>query len=150
MSIKLMARVWDETKFKGTELLILLCLADHADDDGVCWPSYQRLADRARTTPRWAMACVKRLEDEGFLTLERRGNVGRSNLYTLHIPEGVKKTAGVKPSSRGGAVKFTPPPPLGSTPRVNPTSHEPSDESELNHQEPSRPGFRRDGDEERL
>lgn len=36
MSVKVMSYVWDISLFKGSDKLIMLCLADHADDAGVC------------------------------------------------------------------------------------------------------------------
>lgn len=86
-----MTRVWDGTAFKGDELLVLLCLADHASDDGYCWPSFQRLADRVRCSRRHAIRCVERLKAEGWLTVEgsRKCPNGQFvNVYQLHIPEG--------------------------------------------------------------
>ena len=50
MSIKLMSEIWDneDPGLSGSRLNILLCLADHANDDGVCWPSIPRIAKRVR------------------------------------------------------------------------------------------------------
>jgi hypothetical protein len=89
MSIRLMTRVWDETRFKGTDLLILLCLADHANDDGLCWPSYQTLAKRARCSRRQAIRCVQKLSAEGWVRIEhvRIGDrMNKSNRFHLCIP----------------------------------------------------------------
>ena len=38
MSIKRMNAVWNLSKQSGSALLVLLALADRADDDGFCWP----------------------------------------------------------------------------------------------------------------
>jgi hypothetical protein len=140
MSIELMSRVWKETAFKGTELLVLLCLADHANDEGICWPAYKTIAARARTSPRWAMRCVKNLEAQGFLERDR-GNVGRSNTYTLKFPPAAQggednsppvSRRGVKPSSPTREAQFTPGVLLNSTGGVKPSSHESSDEPSEN------------------
>ncbi len=49
MSILIMTEVWAEAQVKPHELLVLLCLADHADDYGdSCYPSIARLAKRTR------------------------------------------------------------------------------------------------------
>lgn len=78
-----MTRVWDETRFKGTELLVLLCLADHANDDGVCWPSYDRLALRARCSRRQAIRCLERLIAEGWVKKEGRKPVARGGYVNI-------------------------------------------------------------------
>lgn len=80
-----MTRVWDETHFKGTDLLILLCLADHANDDGICWPSYDRLALRARCTRRQAIRCLERLISEGWVSRAGRKPVGRGGYVNIFL-----------------------------------------------------------------
>lgn len=47
-----MTQVWDKSPLDGSRLLILLALADMANDDGYCWPSYATLAKRARLKSR--------------------------------------------------------------------------------------------------
>ena len=87
MSIKLMTYVWDDTRFFGDQLLILLCLADHANDAGECWPSYDRIALRCRCTKRHAIRCIERLRQEGWITKECQQRNGRqtSNLFCLNL-----------------------------------------------------------------
>lgn len=89
MSIKLMSRVWDETRFKGTELLVLLCLADHANDEGICWPSYEKLALRARCSRRQAIRCLISLKAEGWVEMigKKRCQSGQyTNLFQIQVP----------------------------------------------------------------
>lgn len=84
MSIKLMAQVWDEaTRLDGSELIVMLCLADHANDDGVCWPSTQEIADRCRVTRRHAVRLLSRLERGGYVYIRKES--GRATRYTLNI-----------------------------------------------------------------
>ena len=52
MSIKVMNRVWDESQHKGSTLLLLLAIADHAADDGYCWPNVKTLAQKIRMSRR--------------------------------------------------------------------------------------------------
>ncbi|EGR3967463.1 helix-turn-helix domain-containing protein, partial [Vibrio cholerae] len=47
MSVKVMSYVWDISLFKGSDKLIMLCLADYADDAGVCWPSIETIARKS-------------------------------------------------------------------------------------------------------
>ena len=43
-----MTRVWDESKQRGGALLVLLAIADFADDEGKAFPSVQTLAAKSR------------------------------------------------------------------------------------------------------
>ena len=95
MSIKIMSRVWDESPFDQTALLIQLCLADHADDDGRCWPSIPRLAKKARCSERWARDVIKELAEKGYL--EREVRAGKSTMYRLLFPAQVPEP-GITPA----------------------------------------------------
>jgi Helix-turn-helix domain len=95
MSIKIMSRVWDESPFDQTTLLIQLCLADHADDDGRCWPSIPRLAKKARCSERWARDVIKELAEKGYL--ERDVRPGKSTMYRLLFPATVPEL-GITPA----------------------------------------------------
>jgi len=65
--------------------LILIKLCDNANDDGVCWPSYARIADQCEVSKRCAMEHIKWLSDNGFLQVESRFKDGNqsSNCYTI-------------------------------------------------------------------
>lgn len=80
-----MGQVWKRTDLGQSETLVLLALADHADDHGECWPSMQRIAEKARVQRRAAQRIVQQLEAKGLLTVER--SVGRSNTnrFILHV-----------------------------------------------------------------
>lgn len=89
MSIKLMNAVLDDdTITDPTETLLLLALADHANDEGVCWPSIDRLAQRARVSERQAQRLIGKLIDDGRLEADRRGGRGRATYYKLTITKG--------------------------------------------------------------
>lgn len=77
MSIKRMSTVWKKSQHKGSDLLLLLALADNADDEGYCWPGVEYLAEKIRMTPRSVVNITARLEDSGELYVDhnrRRGN----------------------------------------------------------------------------
>lgn len=48
MSIKVMSNVWEHSRASGTPLLVLLSLADYADDEGECWPSISSIRTKCR------------------------------------------------------------------------------------------------------
>jgi len=83
MSIGWMNHVWEHSQQKGTALLLLLAIADHANDDGLCWPSVGRLAEKARTTKRQAQRLIAELEAAGELVVERGDGRGHTSIYHL-------------------------------------------------------------------
>lgn len=84
MSIKRMVAVWEHSKQTGNKLLILLSLADHADDLGVCWPGFDKLAERARVSRRHAIRLVDELAQSGELWVCSRDRQ-RSNVYVVTV-----------------------------------------------------------------
>ena len=83
MSIKIMTKVWDESTKKGSTLLLLLAIADHADDNGFCWPGIARLAHKIRMSPQSVMRKVQELERDGELAVVRQQ--GEHNWYVIRI-----------------------------------------------------------------
>jgi hypothetical protein len=74
MSIRLMSQVWEDTRIDSqSELLVLLALADHARDDGLCWPSMRSIAVKARIEERSAQRIVRRLIEKGLVELVSQG-----------------------------------------------------------------------------
>lgn len=81
MSIRMMAMVWDDERLSGDMLLLALALADHANDDGQCWPSVTRLAQRIRKSRRQTIRLLKRLEEIGYIHVAK--TAGMANHYVL-------------------------------------------------------------------
>lgn len=82
-----MSRLWDETpsKLGHSDLLILLVLADHANDDGICWPSATRIATRAKLSERQVRRRIDTLEAQGYIEVERReGKTSRVRLVSTN------------------------------------------------------------------
>ena len=74
MSIRLMSQVWEDTRIESqAELLVLLALADHARDDGLCWPSMRSIAGKARIEERSAQRIIRRLTEKDFVELVSKG-----------------------------------------------------------------------------
>ena len=85
--------------------LVLLKLADNANDDGVCFPSYQYIADKCEMSKRSAISHIDDLIKMGFVTKKARKNKDGSsaNLYLLHLEQGSEKSAlGGEKSALGG------------------------------------------------
>jgi hypothetical protein len=84
MSIKLMTAVWERIDLTSTQKLVLLALADWANDEGLCWPSIDRVAVKASLKRRAVQMTIRSLEEFGFLRREEL--VGRGNKYWVNIP----------------------------------------------------------------
>ena len=81
MSIKVMTYVWENSEHvKGSELLLLLAISDHAADDGYCWPTIETLAHKIRMTGRSVMRLVQELEKHGQLHVVRSN---KNNRYVV-------------------------------------------------------------------
>lgn len=90
MSMMLMVQAMKVRVGNPTRKLVLIKLADNANDAGECWPSYQNIADHCEVTRRSVMSHIKALEQAGYLTREyRKGEKGNSsNLYHLNLSGG--------------------------------------------------------------
>lgn len=85
MSVKLMSLVWERTDLSQSETLVMLALADRADDHGRCWPSIEGIAERARVTARSVQRIMHDLKTRGFLAVEVGGGRGHTNRYLLNV-----------------------------------------------------------------
>lgn len=103
MSLKLLTLVWEKAPVKDGALLLLLALADWADDEGVAFPSVEGLAFKARMGERHARRLLREFEADGVISTEQRGVHHRPNSYRICVeklralPERLK----CPPSSEG-------------------------------------------------
>lgn len=95
MSIRVMSWVWDHGPTDRDELLVMLALADYADDEGACYPSMAGIAEKARLTERGARGIVRRLEASGWLAVKVGGGRGGKSNYRI-----IKKAANPEPETR--------------------------------------------------
>ena len=83
MSIRVMSQVWENTTLDPYERLVMLSLADHADDEGRCYPSIARLCERTGMKERGVQVVIRRLKEKGYVSVaENEGRKG-TNLYTV-------------------------------------------------------------------
>lgn len=114
MSMELMVKAMKTKVGNPLRKLVLIKLADNANDMGECWPSYQHIADQCEIDRSTVRKHIKHLEAQSLLRIENRegpkGNT--SNLYQLTLgapvgpespPVGRKSTAvGPKPTAPVG------------------------------------------------
>ena len=83
MSIMVMSHVWENAPVEAGSLLVLLALADHADDSGHCWPSVRRLAEKARLSRRHTQRVLRELETDGLIICEQGSGPFGANMYKV-------------------------------------------------------------------
>ena len=130
MSVRTMARVWADSKHAGSELLMLLAIADFADDDGNAYPAVPTLAAKCRTTPRHANRLLSALRASGELEIRINEGPRGTNRYRVMFE---RMTATSPLTNRSPLTPASRTPDLQVPKPLTPRSDEPS----LNHQEPS-------------
>lgn len=96
MSVEVMSLVWRDKTLSGTELLLMLALADRADDHGVCYPSVDSLASKTRKSRRTVQETVATLEKDHKLSVQPNAGPNGTNIYRLNlktVAEGGAETA---------------------------------------------------------
>lgn len=86
MSVRAFSWAIDQEVGDPTTKLVLMLIADHANQDAACWPRQSLLAEKAHVTERTVRRHIQKLEDEGYLVrYERRRKDGSrsSNGYRL-------------------------------------------------------------------
>jgi hypothetical protein len=100
-----MARVWAHSQRKDGELLVMLALADFANDAGECWPSIPVLAEKARLTERQARRDLDKLEAAREIRRQRStGGRNRRTHYFITLPENPDKITGKELQGKNNPV----------------------------------------------
>ncbi|MFV4742464.1 helix-turn-helix domain-containing protein [Citrobacter portucalensis] len=122
MSMTLMARAMAIKTGNPIRKLVLIKLADNANDNGECWPSYQHIADHCECSRSAVRTHIDALIGMGVLSKENRiginnGKGNTSNVYYLNLDNPVppKSTAPVPSKITGMPLENTPPMPCGGT-----------------------------------
>lgn len=97
-----MARVWADSKHSGSHLLMLLAIADFADDDGNAYPAVNTLAEKCRMKPRNAQVILSTLRQSGELEVRENEGPRGTNLYRISTLQGAQGNAGVGVQSLAG------------------------------------------------
>ena len=87
MSILAMTWAWGLMDLDQSQTLVLLALADAANDDGVCWPSQAEIGRKARLKDRAVRNQIRSLEAMGLVSVSSRStSQGRkTNVYRLNV-----------------------------------------------------------------
>lgn len=86
MSVAATSAVWDHSESRGNARLVLLKIADNADETGIAWPTYELIAAKCGMSVRSAIDNVSALVALGELVVakaHRRPNIYRITLGDL-------------------------------------------------------------------
>lgn len=83
MGVKFSRLVWQYATVKAERLLVLLALADWANEQGECWPSVVQVAAKARVTERAAHTILSELAEQGVISKTAGGGRGLRSHYIL-------------------------------------------------------------------
>ncbi|WP_311419198.1 helix-turn-helix domain-containing protein [Haemophilus parahaemolyticus] len=103
MSMLLTAQAMKLKVGNPTRKLVLLKLADNANDKGECFPSYQHIADHCEVSRRSVISHIDVLIKMGLVEKKLRKNQdgSSSNLYILHLEKGSEN---ISPPSENGSL----------------------------------------------
>ena len=126
MSIRWMSRVWSESPYDGTRLLIHLALADIAHDDGRFFASQKNLSGKSRCSIEYVRKVINEMIDAGWLQIVTKGSSrGKATVYQLiwdpkKLPNTVVESEPLEsdelPNSHGDTSPTLIPQPPNSTP----------------------------------
>ena len=129
MSMMLMVKAMQTKVGNPLRKLVLIKLADNANDAGECWPSYQHVADQCEISRSTAKNHVRELEKAGLLRREYRknGELNQSNVFHLTLDGGAGAALGGAGDALGGGA--------GDDPRIS-HSLEPINEPPIEPKDP--------------
>lgn len=147
MSIRVMSQVWANSRHKGSALIMLLAIADFADDDGYAYPAVETLASKSRMSERNTRYVLETLTRSGELLVEHGTGPKGCNRYRVQIspnmelfaegakiaPPEAERSEGRQSSVKRGATAIAPEPlrttrepSVGARPRPG-VNYEPSE-----------------------
>jgi len=91
MSVKIMSYVWEVPLFKGSDKLVMLCLADFSNDEGCCWPSIETISRKSGISVSTVKSSIKNLVNANWLIKKNQfkkvegKSVRASNQYALPV-----------------------------------------------------------------
>jgi hypothetical protein len=111
MSMELMVKAMKTKVGSPLRKLVLIKLADNANDQGECWPSYKYIADQCEMSRRSVMLHIDTLCKAGLVLKEIRhgGPKGNSsNIYILRLAGGANAAPPGESDALGGGESPAP------------------------------------------
>lgn len=88
MSVEALSWAFQQEVTPAAKKLVLIALANRADEEGYCYPGYKKLASQCSMARSTVILHVKALEKEGFIEIssqQRENGSDTSNLYRLGL-----------------------------------------------------------------
>ena len=85
MSIQAVSWAMSQRVGSPTGKILLICLADYANEQGECWPSQKTIADNTELSERATRDWLKKLEAKGFISRSRRHRTNGSRTSDLFV-----------------------------------------------------------------
>jgi len=118
VSIKYIIKAMEAKVGSSARKLVLIKLSDNANDDGVCFPSYQNISAHCEMSRRSVINHIKKLENDGFLVkCNRKTMTGNtSNSYQLIIKNSAEFAPNPSENFALGGAGISPTPSAGISP----------------------------------
>jgi hypothetical protein len=87
MSMRMMTQVWERSQHKGSELLLMLAIADNANDQGVAYPSKKTLAKKTRLSNRQVQRLIRVVVSSRELEVSEGTGPRGCNEYRIVLAE---------------------------------------------------------------
>lgn len=103
MSIRAITWAFEQQGLTSTQKLVLLKLADNANDDGYCWPSREMISKHTGLSISTISRTARKLADMGIVDVipQSQNGVSLPNRYKLHM--GAASETGVGAQEHGGS-----------------------------------------------
>lgn len=101
MSVKQSGYAW-EARIDASSKLVLLAIADHANNDGVCWPGIEYIVYKTCLSRRTVLRQLKKLESDGYITVQKqyiKNGQRLRNVYILHTEEMINNEPKCQPDT---------------------------------------------------
>src|SRR4030095_3986241 len=88
MSIRAINWAFNQKVGSMATKIILIKLADNANDEGFCWPSLDYVSEKCECDKTTVKRHIKRLEELNLVHIQHRNqdNTNLSNYYHLNLP----------------------------------------------------------------
>jgi len=125
MSIAALNTVWNASKSRLGSRLVMLALADYADERGHSFPSINKLMQKTALSERGVQESIKDLVDIGELTVKPNAGPNGVNIYCIIPPQNMRPADSDPRTECGSPPQILRKTPANSAPKPSGTTKEP-------------------------
>lgn len=126
MSIEYSTKVWAIKGITPTDKLVLLCIADFANERGEAWPSVATIVENTGLVERTVQTSIKRLKASQNLEIKAGAGRKNTNLYIIKNPAADAPRSRCTPHLTTETPHLTALNPAADAPNPSGTTKEPS------------------------